>query len=205
MNPVDELKARVRKLTEKFTLALADEAKPEAVAEEVKFLTSKLEDGTEINTDAEEWAEGSNAYILTDGEKIDVPSGDYKLEDGTMLAIENGVVTAVTAAEAEATEEVEQAKEVKAEVPEAVKALVAEAVKALRTEMSAQIAGKDKELEALKLDLSTKAGEVTKLKAEFEHEGLPKGPATIKTKLTRTDIAKLPIKERVTAIGELYN
>jgi hypothetical protein len=65
-----------------------------------------LEDGTEVFSDGD-FAAGANVYIVTDeGEQIPLPTGEYTCTDGTMLTVEDGVVTGEPeAAEAPAEEE----------------------------------------------------------------------------------------------------
>ena len=56
-----------------------------------------LEDGTKIATDSEEFAEGVMAYVVSeDGEKMPLPSGNYKTEDGVSMEVEDGEVVAVS-------------------------------------------------------------------------------------------------------------
>ena len=50
-----------------------------------------LKDGTMIGTDAEEWAVGVLAYVVAEtGEKMPLPTGEFELEDGRVLVIEDG-------------------------------------------------------------------------------------------------------------------
>lgn len=52
-----------------------------------------LEDGTEIFSDGD-FAAGSAVFIVTDeGEQIPLPTGEYTCTDGTMLVVEDGVVS----------------------------------------------------------------------------------------------------------------
>jgi len=214
---------RVRNLFKKHNAPLKVEMNEEATEtpteEKVEFLTATLEDGTEVHTDAESWAEGSNAYVMSeDGEKVDLPSGEYQLTGGPMITVENGVVTAVAEAEAveeemsseeerkeeteEATEKVEQSED--ETIPSAVASTLEKMANTLRTEFKAEIKEKDGELEKLKVELAEKDKEIARIKAEFEHEGLPKAPVQ-KQPITRKEIAEMSIRERVTAIRERYN
>lgn len=66
----------------------------------------KLENGTVI--EAEEMVEGKEVFIVTEEERIAMPTGTYNLEDGTILVVEQeGVIASVGAAEEAPEEEVE--------------------------------------------------------------------------------------------------
>ena len=89
---------------------------------ETKLAQAKLENGTVIET-AEEMAEGSEVFILTEEERIAMPIGEYQLEDGQVLIVEEeGIIASVGAAEETPEEEVE------AEVAEDLSEEVAEEV-----------------------------------------------------------------------------
>jgi ribosomal protein L30/L7E len=83
-------------------------------SEEVKLAQATLENGTVI--ESENFAAGSEVFIVTDDEKVALPVGEYSLEDGEMLKVEEeGIIASIGAAEeieeAEASEEVEAAEE----------------------------------------------------------------------------------------------
>ena len=66
----------------------------------------KLENGTVI--EAEEMVEGKEIFIVTDEERIAMPTGTYNLEDGSILVVEEeGIIASVGAAEEAPEEEVE--------------------------------------------------------------------------------------------------
>lgn len=72
--------------------------------EEVKLAQASLENGTVI--EFESLAAGQEIFIVTDDEKVALPVGEYTLEDGQMLKVEEeGIIASVGAAEEE--EEVE--------------------------------------------------------------------------------------------------
>ena len=81
--------------------------------QEVKLAQATLENGTVI--ESEDFAAGSEVFIVTEDEKVALPVGDYTLEDGEMLKVEEeGIIASIGAAEqkeAEASEEVEAAEE----------------------------------------------------------------------------------------------
>lgn len=55
------------------------------------FAETKLVDGTVIGTDAEKFEDGVLVFITgDDGEKMPLPSGDYELQDGSMINVVDG-------------------------------------------------------------------------------------------------------------------
>ena len=86
---------------------------------ETKLAQAKLENGTII--EAEEMAEGNEVFIVTEEERIAMPIGEYQLEDGQVLIVEEeGIIASVGAAEEapEVEEEVEASEEVAEETSE---------------------------------------------------------------------------------------
>jgi ribosomal protein L30/L7E len=79
-------------------------------SQEVKLAQATLENGTVIVS--EEFAQGSEVFIVTDDEKVALPVGEYSLEDGEMLKVEEeGIIASIGAAEEAPEEEVEAAEE----------------------------------------------------------------------------------------------
>jgi hypothetical protein len=75
------------------------------LTEEVKLEQMKLENGAILEADSFE--SGKEVFIVTDDEKVAVPVGEYELEDGRILVVEEeGLISEVK--ESEATEEVEE-------------------------------------------------------------------------------------------------
>lgn len=85
----------------------------ETEVEEVKLAQATLENGTVI--EADEMAAGQEVFIITEDEKVALPVGEYTLEDGQALVVEEeGIIASIGEAqeeEAPAEEEVEAAKE----------------------------------------------------------------------------------------------
>ena len=80
----------------------------------VELEDRKLDNGTVIF--AEEFAEGQPVFIVTEDERIPMPVGEYMMEDGSMLVVEEeGVIASISA---EAEEEVEEVVEEEAQVEE---------------------------------------------------------------------------------------
>jgi len=79
-------------------------------SEEVKLAQATLENGTVI--ESEEFAAGGEVFIVTEDEKVALPIGEYTLEDGEMLKVEEeGIIASIGAAEEAPEEEVEAAEE----------------------------------------------------------------------------------------------
>ena len=78
--------------------------------QEVKLAQATLENGTVI--ESENFAAGSEVFIVTEDEKVALPVGEYTLEDGEMLKVEEeGIIASIGAAEEAPEEEVEAAEE----------------------------------------------------------------------------------------------
>ena len=130
-------------------------------SEEVKLAQATLENGTVI--ESEEFAAGSEVFIVTEDEKVALPIGEYTLEDGEMLKIEEeGVIASIGAAEevkeAEASEEVEAAEEEKEEMKYATKEDLAE-VKAMIDEIKAMLDPKEEEKQEMSEEVAKVAEE----------------------------------------------
>ena len=109
------------------------------LSEEVKLAQATLENGTVI--ESEDFAAGSEVFIVTEDEKVALPIGDYTLEDGEVLKVEEeGIIASIGAAEeAPAEEEVEAQEE---EMGYATKEELAE-VKAMIEEIKSMLEPKE--------------------------------------------------------------
>lgn len=86
---------------------------------EVKLEEQKLENGTVVS--AEAFEKGKEIFIVTDDEKIAMPVGEYILEDGRLVVVEEeGIITDVreVSDEVPAKEEVEETEDLEEEVKE---------------------------------------------------------------------------------------
>ena len=73
---------------------------------------ANLKDGTLIGTDADEWTVGVLAYVVTEeGDKMPLPTGEFELEDGRVMVIEDGQVTEIRDAVVIEEEVIEEAVE----------------------------------------------------------------------------------------------
>jgi ribosomal protein L30/L7E len=84
------------------------------LSEEVKLAQATLDNGTVI--ESESFEEGQEVFIVTEDERVALPVGEYTLEDGEVLKVEEeGIIASIGAAEeteeTEATEEVDAAEE----------------------------------------------------------------------------------------------
>lgn len=80
----------------------------------VELEDRKLDNGTVISAD--QFAEGQPVFIVTEDERIPMPIGEYMMEDGSMLMIEEeGVIAGIKAADEAEEEEVVVEEEAKVE------------------------------------------------------------------------------------------
>ncbi len=126
---------------------------------EVKLEEQKLENGTVVS--AETFEKGKEIFIVTDDEKIAMPVGEYILEDGRLVVVEEEGIIAdvrevsdeVPAKEEETEEEVEETEDLEEEVKEemsyATKEELAE-VKTMVEEIKAMLEPKEEMSEEVK-------------------------------------------------------
>jgi prolyl oligopeptidase PreP (S9A serine peptidase family) len=138
-------------------------------AQEVKLAQATLENGTVI--ESEDFAAGSEVFIVTEDEKVALPVGEYSLEDGEMLKVEEeGIIASIGAAEEAPEEEVEATEE---EMGYATKEELAE-VKEMIEEIKAMLEPKEEmsseEVEETKEELSEEVTEEVKEEVELSIE-----------------------------------
>lgn len=114
---------------------------------EVKLEQMKLENGTVL--EAEKFEAGNEIFIVTDDERIALPIGEYELENGMVVVIEEeGLIKEVKSSESEEAPEVEVEVEAKEEGKEemayATKEELAE-VKSMIEEIKAMLEPKKEE------------------------------------------------------------
>jgi cysteinyl-tRNA synthetase len=134
----------------------------EVKAEEVVLATMNLENGTVI--EAEEFAAGKEVFIVTEDDRVPMPVGEYTLEDGRSVVVEEeGVIASI----AEAAEEpVAEEEEVEAKQEETSEELATEfatkeqfnelkaMVEQLTVNLSDVLKSKEVELSEVKEELS---------------------------------------------------
>ena len=125
---------------------------------EVKLEQMKLENGTVL--EAEKFEAGNEIFIVTEDERIALPMGEYELENGMVLVIEEeGLIKEVKSSENEEAPEVEVEVEAKEdeneEIGYATKEELAE-VKSMIEEIKAMLEPKkEEELPQVKGELSS--------------------------------------------------
>ena len=132
---------------------------------EVKLEEQKLENGTRV--EAESFEKGKEIFILTDDEKVAMPVGEYLLEDGRLVVIEEeGLIADVREVSDEVPEKEEESKDETEDLEEK------------EEEMDEEADGKDwkgmekriKNLEDAISDLKSKIGEKDMKEDEVEME-----------------------------------
>jgi hypothetical protein len=139
------------------------------LSEEVKLAQATLENGTVI--ESESFEAGGEVFIVTENDKIALPVGEYTLEDGEILVVEEeGIIASIgaVAEEAPAEEEVEAQEE---EMGYATKEELAE-VKAMIEEIKSMLEPKEEEMSADSEVPSVKSEETTTKTVYAEKEEL---------------------------------
>ncbi len=126
---------------------------------EVKLEEQKLENGTKIS--AEDFSKGNEVFIETDEEKVAMPVGEYVLEDGRLLVVEEeGVIADLkdvsdevpakeeAGTEKEETEDLEET--IETEVPEGAVEEVEKIIEAVVEVIAPVIEEVKEEIEELK-------------------------------------------------------
>ena len=117
---------------------------------EVKLEQMKLENGTVL--EADKFETGNEIFIVTEDERVALPVGEYVLEDGQTLVIEEEGIIKEMKSENEEAEEVEvevEAEEEKEEMSYATKEELAE-VKSMIEEIKAMLEPKEEMSEEVK-------------------------------------------------------
>lgn len=191
------IKERVAEMAHKLAVALAEEQAQAEPQEEVKMASAMLENGQEIQTSAEAFAEGVDVFVVNDeGEQIPLPDGDYTLEDGTMFSVVEGVISAMGAAEEAPVEEAAKEEEMSAEEVteepaveaalsrEEVQGMIAAAIEEVTTKLSAEIAAKNEQIEKLSAQPAAKLSRVKEAKS-----------------YSKAELAQMSVRERVRALS----
>ena len=143
------LKERIREMffgseaTEEVVVEKTEEATIEEV--EAKFVDVKLDNGDVIRVEPNV-EEGATVTAISEEGAVQVEDGDYKLEDGTVISVASGVITAISAMEEEAAEE--------AEVEEAVE--------------MAEVVDKDSKIEELYAKIDKAFEDIVAMESKFE-------------------------------------
>jgi hypothetical protein len=170
---------------DRVMVALGIKAK-ETPAIEVNLEQMKTMDGQAI-FDAETFEVGSPIFVVTPDGNIPAPQGEFAMEDGTIISVDDkGYISEIASIEEEAPEgEMEMqnapmkeqtgkpvAEEPPMDMTAKPKKLTESVIKT--TEYSAEISDLKKEFESLKLKLSSMADENAELKSRLESEESPR-------------------------------
>jgi len=125
---------------------LGIELSAEVEETKVEFAQMTLENGTVL--EAEEFAAGQEVFIVTEEDKIALPVGEYEMEDGMTLVVEEeGIISEIKSAEAEEEEapevEVEAAEEEMGYVKKEEFAAAIDEIKAMIDEVKAGMKEKE--------------------------------------------------------------
>ena len=134
-----------------------------------------------------------------EGERIPLPDGDYKLQDGSLLVVAEGAVAEMKEAEAEVEAEEEKEEEMKAETEEvqassevltreAVEGMIAEAIEATKKEFSSQIEERDAKITELSKQATPSISRAPKMEVP-----------------TPVNLTELSMKERIAAIQNQFS
>lgn len=103
----------LKQISNLLNVELSEEVKEtEVQAEEVKVELAQmtLDNGTVI--EAEVFEAGAEVFVVSDEDRIALPVGEYEMEDGQVLKVEEeGIIASIGAAEEAPAEEVEAAEE----------------------------------------------------------------------------------------------
>ncbi len=111
-------------------------------SEEVRLEQLKLENGTVL--EAEKFASGNEVFILTEDTKVALPVGEYEMESGDMLKIEEEGIIADLGYEKKEYEDKEEEEEEKEEMEEKYPSKEEfEALKKMVMDMKESMGGKE--------------------------------------------------------------
>ena len=164
------LKNKINEILAKFNVNLSVENTIKLAA------IAKTIEGIEVGTPADEFAEGVEVYITIEGEVIPAPNGDHTLEDGTIVSVQDGKITKITAK----VEEEEMSSEI--------------------TEVVSQLAERISVLEATN---ASQAAELSALKATNEVLTTKLSATETKAKTAETKVTELSKKAAETSVTEL--
>jgi hypothetical protein len=172
----------------------------------VELEDRKLDNGTVISAD--EFAEGQPVFIVTEDERIAMPVGEYQMEDGSVLVVEeDGMIAAIKSGEAEEVVEEEVVEEEMSEAAAPKKVVesnvvethfsdeqkneLVEAILSSVTPLIEELQNKVNELEA-KLSSEEEVVE-QKLSKTFKHTPEVKGEQK-KTKLNNANVGNTTLQ-----------
>ena len=174
----------------------------ELLGMEVKLGTRKLDDGV-TTIEAEEFEAGFQVVIVTEDEqKIPLPVGEYKLEDGLMLVVtEEGLIAEIKEAEAE-EEVIEEEAKKEEEYEEEVEASVEEAKPIKKTVESIVKETFFSEMEALKKENEELKSELEKFSKVENNENTNEEVVEESTEEVKEEVVELSEEKEVEAAAK---
>ena len=138
----------------KIKTYLGEEIKEESPQEALELAQLKLENGSVL--EAEAFESGNEIFILTEDEKVAVPQGEYLMEDGRTLVVEEeGVIQEIKAEEHEEKEEEKEDKEEMQYVSKEEFESAVEEIKGMIKELKEEKKEKEEMAEQVKEELSS--------------------------------------------------
>ena len=134
---------KATEMLNKIKTYLGEDTTDIVAQEKVELATAKLDNGTVL--EAEAFEAGNEIFIITENDKVALPSGSYTMEDGKMLVVaEEGIIAEIKDLdEAPAEDEVEAEEELgyvtKEELAEAVSEIKAMIEDMKKEEMSEEV------------------------------------------------------------------
>jgi hypothetical protein len=154
---------------------------------ETSLETATLENGTVIEADSFE--AGQSVFIVTEDEKVPLPQGEYTLEGGKTLVVEEeGIIATINDSSTE-PEDVEAEEEVVVDAPEEVAPAVEEIVQAVVDVIAPLMEEMKKDIEEMKKKYGEEEKDEEK-KKEMSAQKPAQKPLTHNPSKTRTPISK---------------
>lgn len=185
--------------------------KAEAPAVEVNLASMKTEDG-QATFDADTFEVGSAIFVVTEDGKIPAPMGEYAMEDGTIVKVDDkGYIVEISTKEEEVMEEpiieeVMQDEPMKEQIIEEMakpKKLTETTTKV--SEFSAELSEIREELNALKMKLSSVTEERDELVSRLASEEAPRSFHTPEATLVNSIKFKIGEKRAESVTDRVFN
>jgi len=164
-----------------------------------------LTDGSKIVTPADAWVEGVEIFVETEQGALPLAPGEYTLQDGTVIVVEQeGILNEIRPfveepAEVEVEAEAEK-KEEKTMDEQKVKAIVETLIKEYKFSAIEELKKENSELKDSVVMLSDAIQELSK-----PYEAKKNEPAKVERKINMSAVSKLDGEARLAAIREKYN
>ena len=176
---------------------------------EVKLEQMKLENGTVL--EADKFEGGNEIFIVTEDERVALPVGEYVLEDGQTLVIEEeGIIKEMKSENEEAKEEeveaeieVEAEEEEKEEMGYATKEELAE-VKSMIDEIKAMLEPKEEMSEEPKEELKEEV-ELSEVAQEVVSEAVNEIPTEVAQELSEPAVEPINTNAEVSKTQVKFN